>query len=551
MKLTRRILTLFLLLSILACIPTFPAAVALESGQSGESYGETPRGLYEVEYGEAYTTLKSALLNGDERIPLTDFNLTAEGLSVLYETLYYTEAELFIISSAYSYTATPDGIVTSLIPTYKYEKADLPAALADFRARAGAILAEMPTGLSPLCRLLFLYDYLATHFTYDAVDANFDAYGMLVEGSGVCQAYSLLLRYLLRAVGIETECVTSDSLNHEWNIVKIGDSWYHLDVTWDDADDDGKLGQVDHSYFLLSDAAFLAGEHYATDWISPIEADDTRYDGLFEGVSSRFVFADGAIYAIRDEYICSFDEMAGFTPLHHIEAVRHIGNGMVWVGLFSGLSLLGGKLIYNTESEIRCYDPVTEKDSALLSYMTSPRSYIYGFALDGSSGKVSTSFKSGANEKEYAIDTRSAAFRVVWRILDAEYTELYFYGEEPRCPSSTEILDDRYRYDFLGWDKEITAVVEEVVYTAQYDVTLLYQESALELLSLIEAADADGASLYERYTALCRAEQIKDGVDTSYEGVAEALVLLDRLISDYAEDAAAYDGVFSDWVPIG
>jgi hypothetical protein len=367
----------------------------------------------------------------------------------------------------------------------------------------------------------------------------------------VCQAYSLLLRYLLREVGIAAECVTSNALNHEWNIVKLGNFWYHVDVTWDDDDDSGELGQVNHKNFLLSDAAFMAGGHRATDWISPIAASDTRYDGVFEEVGSRFVFdGKGSAYAVKGEYICAFDEKtASFTELKKVSTVRYTGDGRIWTDPFVGLALLSDKLLYNTESEIRLFDPESGSDKRLLAYATSVRSYMYGFTFDETNGSVTCAFKAGANESEYSVDTQKIAFTVTWSILGAEYDELYVYGQTPICKESTNAVDDRFLFTFLGWDKPILPVTENVVYTAEYEVIELFAESAKELLACVQTASDPDASLYERYTALTRALAIRDDVDQAYEGVAEAISRLESLVSSYDEEVEDLSDVFKGWVP--
>ena len=517
----------------------------------GTSYGDVGPGLWEEEYGEVYNHILDSILRGEEKIKLSDYKLTPSDLSAIYEKLYYSEAELFVISSSYSYTTMLDGNISALIPTYQYEASEIPSALSDFRERTDAIISEMPTGLSPLGRVIFLYDYLATHVVYDGSDANFDAYGTLVEGKGVCQGYALLLRYLLRSVGVAAECVTSDVLNHEWNIVKLGDAWYHLDVTWDDTDDTGELGQVDHSYFLLSDAAFMQGAHSATDWVSPVSASDTRYDGVFANVGSRFAFdSSGKIYAVVDDFICRYDETRGFLPLKRVDVIRHTGDGRIWTDPFVGLWTLSDKLLYNTENSICLYDPATGRETTLLSYVTSYRNYLYGCAFDPESGFVTLSFKTGANASEYALDTKQIAFSVTWTILGASYTESYVYGQMPQCKESTQVTDDRFAYTFLGWDKTVTVVTEDVVYTAEYEIVELFSESAKELLSLVQTAADRSKSLYERYGAISRAYAIKDKVDGSYPGVAEAILSLDLLASAYNDEIGQLDEIFAGWVPV-
>ncbi len=61
-------------------------------------------------------------------------------------------------------------------------------------------------------------------------DSSAYIYECLIEHKARCmglsQSYSLLCRY----VGIESDCIYSDILMHEWNIIKIGSWWYYIDV---------------------------------------------------------------------------------------------------------------------------------------------------------------------------------------------------------------------------------------------------------------------------------------------------------------------------------
>lgn len=68
---------------------------------------------------------------------------------------------------------------------------------------------------------------------------------------------------MLSLVGIDSELVDSNSMNHMWNKVHIGNAWYNVDVTWDDPIND-RPGHAQHTYFLLSDNAIqnLPSKHY-------------------------------------------------------------------------------------------------------------------------------------------------------------------------------------------------------------------------------------------------------------------------------------------------
>lgn len=105
-----------------------------------------------------------------------------------------------------------------------------------------------------------LHDYVVANTAYDydnylngtISDDSYHPYGILVKGTGVCNGYSETMKLLLNMVGIECMVVTSDEMNHAWNIVKINGRYYQLDATWDDPVPD-TAGEIRYNYFNLSD----------------------------------------------------------------------------------------------------------------------------------------------------------------------------------------------------------------------------------------------------------------------------------------------------------
>lgn len=101
-----------------------------------------------------------------------------------------------------------------------------------------------------------IHDFIVENYSYDESLLIHTAHGMLTNGKGVCEAYSLLARALLDEAGIESRLVFVDAKAtndqgpdyHMWNLVRIGGFWYHMDVTWDDA---GETAIYD--YFLKGD----------------------------------------------------------------------------------------------------------------------------------------------------------------------------------------------------------------------------------------------------------------------------------------------------------
>lgn len=63
-------------------------------------------------------------------------------------------------------------------------------------------------------------------------------------------------------------------------------------------------------------------------------------------------------------------------------------------------------------------------------------------------------------------------YDVTWRIGAYTYTSHHAYGETPTCPVTPNLADTpAMRYEFLGWDSEISPVTGDAIYTARFSET--------------------------------------------------------------------------------
>lgn len=97
-----------------------------------------------------------------------------------------------------------------------------------------------------------IHDYLVNHIVYDKneVEGNYvpmshTAYGALINGVAVCDGYAEAFKFLLDKSEIENVLIFgegqeegnfTETINHAWNLVKIGDDYVHFDLTWNDDD---------------------------------------------------------------------------------------------------------------------------------------------------------------------------------------------------------------------------------------------------------------------------------------------------------------------------
>lgn len=105
--------------------------------------------------------------------------------------------------------------------------------------------------MSDYDKVYAINQYLVNRFTYDTTLTNNNAYLALVNGSTTCQGYCMTAYKLFKAAGIDTRIVLGklNDINHGWNLVKINNIWYHVDVTNNDYVGENK-------YFLRSDNFF-------------------------------------------------------------------------------------------------------------------------------------------------------------------------------------------------------------------------------------------------------------------------------------------------------
>lgn len=75
-------------------------------------------------------------------------------------------------------------------------------------------------------------------------------YSVFCMDKTVCAGYAQAFEMMCNGVGVDCIAVTSD--DHEWNKVRINDSWYNVDCTWADQ------STIDYEYFERSDAVYDA-----------------------------------------------------------------------------------------------------------------------------------------------------------------------------------------------------------------------------------------------------------------------------------------------------
>ena len=124
-------------------------------------------------------------------------------------------------------------------------------------ARISSVMSSLNLeGKSSYEKLRAIHDYIVNHIDYrdDGTYLCHSTYAALIKGECVCQGYASLFQRMSKLAGFQTRYITgtADGEGHAWNIVKLGNVWYNVDVTWDDPIG----GNLRHDYFLKSDLDF-------------------------------------------------------------------------------------------------------------------------------------------------------------------------------------------------------------------------------------------------------------------------------------------------------
>ncbi|MBO4498206.1 MAG: Ig-like domain-containing protein [Lachnospiraceae bacterium] len=175
----------------------------------------------------SYTDVSPATANGVTRICLDDTILKTGWKAVL--SLKYKD-----------YTADAD---TLKLLRDAYRLADKAAKLYPDNERA---------------MLLYINNYFCDLITYsdpfpEPGDVpQRDATGAFYLGDAVCEGYASALRLVLNILGYENTALCNTRGSHVWNYVKVGGTWYHIDITWNDVKDSS--GNYYNTYFMLTDS---------------------------------------------------------------------------------------------------------------------------------------------------------------------------------------------------------------------------------------------------------------------------------------------------------
>lgn len=157
----------------------------------------------------------------------------------------------------------------NIFPKYKYTRKRTEELRERCQKEVGIILSRLKEdkGVNGIAK--HLHDILIRNIKYEKQN-DYEVHtiiGPLLKRKCVCDGFSKLYKLILDELGIENYLIygkgfvhtLSDSEEHAWNLVKIDNDFYHVDVTYD-----ATLSMHDYiryDYFLIDDT-LISMDHY-------------------------------------------------------------------------------------------------------------------------------------------------------------------------------------------------------------------------------------------------------------------------------------------------
>lgn len=277
---------------------------------------------------EIIELVADTMFNMEPVVDLTSYDISSEDAVALFSAIakYYPTEYSLLVTSAFNYRVIVSPSLDRIMKIRFYYGDN--ANISDYQRRVRELQTEIDKlvakmeGMTEFEKALYVHDYIVLNSEYDydlrdylkangnlsaeIYNEKYSEYSILVNGTGICGSYALAYRAVLNAAGMECLYISSDQMNHAWNLVKVDGNWYHVDCCWDDGNEFYGYGYSSRYYFLRSDNEFMNLNHYL--W-SPgkYKANSERYSNMPRYLDAVQKYDDGNWYYLEDNTIYKTD----------------------------------------------------------------------------------------------------------------------------------------------------------------------------------------------------------------------------------------------------
>ncbi len=185
--------------------------------------------------------------------------LSSQRIGELFTMFSYSNPQYYFVGNGY---LTGSGAMFPIIYEGFANGTTRAAETAKVKAQIDAMEAQIAEGKTEVEKARNAHDLICRKIMYDhdymkpvsKTPYHQSAYSVFCDNYTVCAGYTKAFTMLMNGAGVDTLSVTSNE--HAWNMICLNDSWYNMDLTWDDLD--GQQGlEVMYGYFNRSTAVLL------------------------------------------------------------------------------------------------------------------------------------------------------------------------------------------------------------------------------------------------------------------------------------------------------
>lgn len=339
--------------------------------------------------------LKSAiyddLINCNKQIDISSLSVSLSNINDLvneYYDILHNSPELFYTDYGFSYDYNSvTNIITVIYPKYTMEKSEVKTARTVYENGIDRAVKLIDDDMTDVQKALVIHDYLCNIARYPKLvyDSNnnltnddssyHNAYGMFSTGVVVCEGYTQAFSAIMNKLGIESKYVSSSSMNHAWNVVKIDGEWYNADLTFDDPildqeNNSSTYGIFTHNNFLKSDAKFRTSDcnsHTGMIYPDGVSCTSNKYDDYFWDTIIGFIGVHNKEYYYTDFTKNSSSSLSNLNVLKRDEKgnteIFNNDTYYTFVGSLGNLDMPMAKLVQYQGKFYLSHSRITQKNS--------------------------------------------------------------------------------------------------------------------------------------------------------------------------------------------
>lgn len=246
-------------------------------------YDHLPEALHEA-YREIYVHL---MRNEDSGTFLAEIGV--EDFWKAYYAVLADHPEIFWIGTS---AQIEESALSHKVVSYQFQPIvpveARPSMREQLEEAADACISLIPAEASDYEKIKFVYEYLIDATEYDSNGADSQSIqSVLLYHRSVCAGYSKAFQYILNRMGLFCTYITGTIAgggDHGWNMVRIGENYYYVDVTWGDPvfvnrmEGDESSSMINYNYLCCTETE-LFKTHVPSDSVElpPCTSEDYNY----------------------------------------------------------------------------------------------------------------------------------------------------------------------------------------------------------------------------------------------------------------------------------